>query len=63
MDDGPAAKLLIIVLGVVNCCLGLFGWGRGSFHQLYKIVAIDLLHNAKATSAMVTDLLQALASA
>lgn len=62
MNDGPVAKLLNVLLGVGDCCLWRLA-GRGSaFHQLHKVMAVNLLHDPKATSAMVANAFQVLAS-
>lgn len=60
--DSPVSKLLNILSGVGDCCLWCLTWRWGAFHQLHKIVAKNLLHNPKATSAVVSDAFQVLAS-
>lgn len=62
MNDGPVAKLLDILFGVGDCCLWCLRLRGRAFHQLHKIMAKNLLHNPKATSAVVSDAFQVLAS-
>lgn len=62
MNDGPIPQLLDILSGVGNCCLWWLWRGRGTLHQLHKIMAINLLHDPKAATAMVSDAFQVLAA-
>lgn len=59
MDDGSVLEALYVFFGLVQARLCLL-CGRGSLHQLDKVVTVDFVHDAKHPPTVVTNPLQVL---
>lgn len=59
MDDGPILQHLNVLLGLVQARL-LLRSGRRPFHQFYKVVAVNSVHDAEHAPSVVADPLQVL---
>lgn len=62
MNDGSVLQVLNILFGLVEARCP-FCFGRSALYQLDKVVAVNFVHDAKHTAAVVTDPLQVLAFA
>lgn len=62
VDDGSVLQVLDILFGFVEACCG-FCFGRSALYQLDKVVAVNFVHDAEHTAAVVADPLQVLAFA
>lgn len=62
MDDGPVLQALDVLFGLVEAGR-LLRFGRSALYQFDKVVAVDFVHDAEHSAAVVTDTLQVLAFA
>lgn len=62
MDDGSVLQVLDILLGLVEARRP-FRFGRSALYQLDEVVAVNFVHDAEHTAAVVADPLQVLAFA